>query len=366
MSPMSDSMKKPELDPAKADAFSGRLLRALNDGALCLMMSVGHRVGLFDAMRKLPPSTSDEIARRAGLNERYVREWLGAMVTGRVVDIDPDSNRYFLPPEHAAFLTRGAGADNIAVFTQYISLLGSVEDDIVECFKNGGGVPYAKFPRFHAVMAEDSGQSVLSSLETHIVPLVPELADQLAKGIKMLDVGCGRGRIMNRLAELYPKSRFTGIDLSSEAVLTAWQEAAEKKLRNVEFIVSDLSQFHEKAEQEAFDLITTFDAIHDQAKPLNVLKGICRALKSDGVYLMQDIKGSSQVYKNIDHPLGTFLYTVSCLHCMTVSLAQDGEGLGAMWGEEKTREYLTRAGFRSIQKHELAHDIQNNWYVVRK
>jgi ubiquinone/menaquinone biosynthesis C-methylase UbiE len=363
---MSDSTKKPELDAAKAEAFAGRLLSALNDGALCLMAAVGHRVGLFDAMRELPPSTSDEIARHTGLNERYVREWLGAMVTGRVVEVDPESNRFSLPPEHAAFLTRAAGADNIAVFSQYISLLGSVEDEIIACFKNGGGVPYAKFPRFHDVMAEDSGQSVLSSLESHIVPLVPGLADRLAKGIKMLDVGCGRGRIMNRLAEIYPKSRFTGIDLSSEAVLGAWEEAAEKKLRNVEFIVSDLSQFDAKAEHEAFDLITTFDAIHDQAKPLNVLRGIYRALKSDGIYLMQDIKGSSQVHKNIDHPLGTFLYTVSCLHCMTVSLAQGGEGLGAMWGEEKTREYLTRAGFHSIEKHELAHDIQNNWYVVRK
>jgi ubiquinone/menaquinone biosynthesis C-methylase UbiE len=363
---MSDSTKKPELDPEKSEAFAARLLRAVNDGALCLMVAVGHRVGLFDAMRELPPATSDEIARHIRLNERYVREWLGAMVTGRVVDVDPESSRYSLPPEHAAFLTRAAGADNIAVFTQYISLLGSVEDDIVECFKNGGGVPYAKFPRFHDVMAEDSGQSVLSSLDSHIVPLVLGLADQLGKGIKMLDVGCGRGRIMNRLAEIYPKSRFTGIDLSSEAVLVAWQEAAEKKLRNVEFIVSDLSHFDEKAEHEAFDLVTTFDAIHDQAKPLNVLKGIYRALKSDGIYLMQDIKGSSQVNKNIDHPLGTFLYTVSCMHCMTVSLAQGGEGLGAMWGEEKTREYLTRAGFRSIEKHELAHDIQNNWYVVRK
>jgi ubiquinone/menaquinone biosynthesis C-methylase UbiE len=363
---MSDSLKKPEIDSRKAEAFGGRLLRALNDGALCLMIAVGHRVGLFDTMRELPPSTSDEIARRSGLNERYVREWLGAMVTGRVVEVDPDSSRFTLPAEHAAFLTRAAGADNIAVFGQYISLLGGVEDDIVECFKNGGGVPYARFPRFHAVMAEDSGQSVLSSLESHIVPLVPGLADRLAKGIKMLDVGCGRGRIMNRLAELYPKSRFTGIDLSGEAVLVAWQDAAEKKLRNVEFIVSDLSQFDEKAEHEAFDLITTFDAIHDQAKPLNVLRGIYRALKSDGAYLMQDIKGSSQVHKNIDHPVGTFLYTVSCLHCMTVSLAQGGEGLGAMWGEEKTREYLARAGFRSIEKHELAHDIQNNWYVVKK
>ena len=276
---MSDSTKKSEIDAAKADAFSGRLLRALNDGALCLMVSIGHRMGLFDAMRELPPSTSDEIARQTGLNERYVREWLGAMVTSRVVEVDPESNRYSLPPEHAAFLTRAAGADNIAVFGQYISLLGGVEDDIIECFKNGGGVPYAKFPRFHAVMAEDSGQSVLSSLETHIVPLVPGLADQLAKGIKMLDVGCGRGRIINRLAELYPKSRFTGMDLSSEAILTAWQEAADKKLRNIEFMVTDLGNFDEKAEDEAFDLVTTFDAIHDQAKPLNVLKGIHRTLK---------------------------------------------------------------------------------------
>src|SRR5262249_46286751 len=264
------------------------------------------------------------------------------------------------------FLTREARADNIAVFTQYIGLLGSVEYDIVECFKNGGGGPYSKFPRFHDVMAEDSGQAVILSLESQNCPLCPGLSDHLGKGIKMLDVGCGRGRIMNRLAELYPKSRFTGMDLSGEAVLTAWQEAAKKKLCNVEFIVSDLSQFHEKAEQEAFDWITTFDAIHDQAKPLNVLKGIYRALRNDGVYLMQDIKGSSEVYKNLEHPIGTFLYTVSCLHCMTVSLAQGGEGLGAMWGEEKTREYLARAGFQSVEKHELAHDIQNNWYVVKK
>ena len=124
--------------------------------------------------------------------------------------------------------------------------------------------------------------------------------------------------------------------------------------------------FNQTAETESFDFVTTFDAVHDQAEPLNVLKGIHRTLKSDGVYLMQDIKGSSHVYKNIGHPIGTFLYTASCLHCMTVSLAQGGEGLGAMWGEEKTREYLHQSGFRSVEKHELAHDIQNNWYVVRK
>ena len=154
----------PKYDSAKANGFAERLLTTLNDGALCLMISIGHRTGLLDAMRDAAPATSAEIAGKAGLNERYVREWLGAMVTGRIVDVDPATNRFSLPAEHAAFLTRSAGADNIGVFTQYISLLGSVEDDIVECFKKGGGVPYAKFPRFHEVMAEDSGQSVLSSV----------------------------------------------------------------------------------------------------------------------------------------------------------------------------------------------------------
>jgi SAM-dependent methyltransferase len=341
-------------------------LGALNDGAFCLMASIGHRTGLFDTMRDQPPLTSPEIASRAGLNERYVREWLGAMVTSGVVSVDQESVRYHLPPEHAAYLTRAAGADNLAVFAQYVPLLGNVEDDIVECFRNGGGVPYERFPRFHTVMAEDSGLSVLSSLVSHILPLVPGLAEQLERGIRGLDAGCGSGRTLNRLAELFPKSRFVGMDLSKEAVRAARDEASARGLANVEFAAVDLSDFDRTAEPESFDLITTFDAVHDQGKPLNVLKGIHRALKRDGVYLMQDIKGSSHVYNNIGHPIGTFLYTASCLHCMTVSLARDGEGLGAMWGEEKTREYLQRAGFQSVEKHELAQDIQNNWYVVRK
>lgn len=347
-------------------SFADRLLAILNDGALGLMISIGHRTGLFDALAGKAPATVNEIAQAAGLNERYVREWLGCMVAGRIVEVDGDSGRYYLPRDRSAFLTRAAGADNLAVFTQYLGLMGGVEDDIVECFKKGGGVPYAKMPRFHEVMEEDSGQSVLSSLESHIIPLVPGLAERLSAGIHMLDVGCGRGRILNRFAELFPKSRFTGMDLSSTAVQFAWGQAADKNLRNVEFIVADLSDFDREAEIAAYDFIATFDAIHDQAKPLNVLRGIHRSLKDDGVYLMQDIKGSSHHHKNLDHPLAPFLYTVSCMHCMTVSLAQGGEGLGAMWGEEMTVDYLRKAGFSSVDKHELSHDIQNNWYIVKK
>ncbi|UCF77049.1 MAG: methyltransferase domain-containing protein [Betaproteobacteria bacterium] len=156
------------------------------------------------------------------------------------------------------------------------------------------------------------------------------------------------------------------MDLSEEAIDAARRDAAGHGLRNVEFVAVDLSDFHDRAEDASFDFITTFDAVHDQAKPLNVLRGIYRALKPDGLYLMQDIHGSSHVHENIGHPLGTFLYTISCMHCMTVSLAQGGEGLGAMWGEQKTREYLKRAGFTSVETHRLEHDIQNNWYIVRK
>src|ERR1041385_5432891 len=192
--------EKESVDSATAQSFAERLLTIFNDGALCLMISIGHRTGFLDAMCGAAPGTSAQIAARAGLNERDVGGWLGAMVTGGIVDVEPATTRFSLPEEHAAFLTRAAGADNIGLFTQYIALLGSVEDDIVECFKKGGGVPYAKFPRFHEVMAEDSGQSVLSSLESHIVPLVPGLAEKLAYGIQGLDLGCGRGRIIKPLA----------------------------------------------------------------------------------------------------------------------------------------------------------------------
>lgn len=351
------------MDPKRAAEFEERLLGAMNGGALAIMTSIGHRTGLFDAMATLPPSTSEAIARAAGLNERYVREWLGAMVVGRFVDHDPEAGTYALPPEHAGFLTRAATPNNFAAVTQYVGLFGTVEDRIVQCFREGGGVPYSEFPRFHAVMREDSGQTVLPALFDAILPLAPGVIEQLEAGIDVLDVGCGSGLALCAMAERFPASRFVGYDFSDEGIRYGREQAAARGLRNVRFEVVDVAGG--LADERRFQLITAFDAIHDQAHPRRVLANIARALRRDGVFLMQDIAGHSHHAGNLDHPLGPLLYTVSCMHCMTVSLASGGEGLGAMWGEEKARALLAEAGFAPVEVHHLGHDIQNCYYVAR-
>lgn len=350
-------------DATKAEAFAEQLLSILNQGALALMTSIGHRTELFDTLAELPPSTSHQIADAAGLNERYVREWLGAMVTGRFVHYNPADQTYTLPAEHAAFLTRSAASDNIAPFAQYVSVLGTVEDQIVDCFYKGGGVPYAEFKRFHEVMAEDSGQTVVAALEDHILPLVPGLTAALEQGINVLDVGCGSGRAMNQLAQAFPNSRFTGYDFSGQAIDNARSEAQRRHLNNIQFHVKDAATLDEV---EQYDLITTFDAVHDQARPDIVLQNIYRALRPNGTYLMQDIHASTEVSGNLDHPAAPLLYTISCMHCMTVSLAVGGMGLGAMWGQEKALQLLHAAGFSEIEIKRLDHDFQNDYYIIRK
>lgn len=341
-----------------------RYVNALNDAGMLLMVSIGHRLGLFDAMHGAGPLSSSALAHNTGLQERYVREWLGALVAGRVIENDPETNTYQLPDEWAALLSSAAEV-TMAVYAQFIPLLGKVEDDILHCFREGGGVPYERYERFHEVMAEDSSQTVLAALFDGILPLAEGIEQRLIQGIRVLDVGCGRGKALIEMATRFPASTFTGYDLSEEAIRWAQDEAQKRGLENIRFEVRDLTDFDQTAPEASFEFITTFDAIHDQAKPLNVLTGIRRALTPDGVYLAQDIRGTSHHHSDADHPMGAFLYAISCMHCMTVSLAQGGEGLGTMWGRERALDYMQRAGFTRVGVHELEHDIQNDYFVCR-
>jgi SAM-dependent methyltransferase len=343
--------------------FGERMLRTMNEAALALMVSVGHRTGLFDVMAAMPAATSAEIASRASLDERYVREWLAAMTAGRIVEHDGAAGSYWLPAGHAAWLTRAAGMDNLAAGMQYIGLMAVVEDQIVECFRRGGGVPYSAFPRFQAVMAEDSGAVHDATLIDVTLPLVPGLIDRLGRGIEVADVGCGSGHAVNLMAEAFPRSRFTGFDFSDAGIAAARREADRKGLANARFDKRDAARLGETGR---FDFITTFDAVHDQARPDLVLAGIAEALRPGGVYLCVDTCASSKLAENLDHPLGPFLYTVSCMHCMTVSLADGGLGLGTMWGEQTARKMLGEAGFTSIQTAHLDGDIVNTYIMASK
>jgi 2-polyprenyl-3-methyl-5-hydroxy-6-metoxy-1,4-benzoquinol methylase len=352
-------------DAATAQPFEDRVFSALTGAATTLMASLGHRTGLFDAMAPLDWATSHEIARAAGLSERYVREWASALATAGWREVDPDG-RFRLPAEHAACLTRAAGAGNLAVLAQHIPSVALVEDDLVDAFRSGEGVPYARYTRFHAVMAEDSGMSVLPALESHVLPLVPGLAERLECGVRVLDVGCGRGLVLMALAARFPRSRFHALDLCEDVVQWARTEAARRGLPNVTFAAEDATQLATSDHAGQWDWVTTFDAIHDQAHPGRVLAGIACALAPGGVYLMQDIHGTGHVYTDRENPLAPLLYTLSTMHCTPVSLAQGGEGLGTMWGRPTALALLEAAGFTDVQVHRLAHDPQNDWFVARR
>jgi 2-polyprenyl-3-methyl-5-hydroxy-6-metoxy-1,4-benzoquinol methylase len=351
------------VDQAAVQAFAGRFLGILNDAALALSISVAHRTGLFDAMSVLPPSTSSQIAASAGLQERYVRECLAALVTGRIVDYAPEAGTYALPPVHAACLTRAAGPHNLGSIAQFIAVLGSVEDGIVESFRNGGGVPYSAYARFQQVMADESGQVFDATLVDITLPLVPGLVERLQQGIDVVDVGCGSGHAVNLMAAAFPNSRFTGYDFSADAIAVGRAEAARLGLTNARFEVQDVAAIDASTR---YDLITAFDAIHDQAHPDRVLAAISEALRPGGTFLMVDIAGSSKLEENLDHPLGSYLYTVSNMHCMTVSLAQGGAGLGTMWGEQQALRMLADAGFARVDVEHVPGDIINSYYIARK
>ena len=349
-------------EPAQVEAFTNRLVTMLNDSAIALGIGLGHRTGLFDTMAGLGPATSAEIARAGGLVERYVREWLGAMTVGRIVTYDPKTATYRLPPEHAAALTRRVGPDNMAMFMQYVALLGTVEPLIFECFQRGGGVPYSAYPRFHEVQAEESSIVKVPFVLERTLPLVPGLDARLESGIDVADIGCGAGRVLLRLAEAFPRSRFVGFDLSAEAVEMGQAGAEAQRLANIRFVVRDVAEL---GEERAFDFVTAFDTIHDQAQPSAVLAGIARALRADGTFLMVDIAGSSRLEENLEHPMAPFFYTASVFHCMAVSLEQGGEGLGTMWGEHKARELLAQAGFAHVEVKRIDTDPFDAYYVAR-
>jgi len=362
------------VDSEKKDAFFQRLVDVLNGGALNLAMAIGYRTRLFDVMAEYEsPEPLEILALRAGLSPRYVREWLGVMVTGRVVDlcVGPDgAPRYFLPPEHAAFLTRASGSDNLAVYTQEIPLLTTCAmEPVVSGFQTGQGVSYDHYPRFQAFMTELSNAKHRQVLIDQFLPTVDDgrIVAALESGIRVCDIGCGEGVAPLLMAEAFPRSRFVGMDMDPAVVGIAKRAAQDRGLGNIDFQVADVADLLSVPSlADSFDYVTAFDAIHDQTRPLKALRGVWHILKPGGRFSMIDIASQSAHAGNMDHPMGPFLYTVSLMHCMPVGLVDGGDGLGMMWGREQALDLLQRAGFTDAQVIEMARDRFNYHYFCIK
>ena len=348
-------------DRKRVQEFARTLFGHYTSGILSLMVDIGHKTGLFEAAAK-GAGTSQEIADRAGLKERYVREWLSAMATGGIMEYDAASRTFLLPLEHAVCLT-GTSSRNLAAGSQGLAMLAKRLPRVAECFRSGGGVSYSEFrPDFTEYM--DASWRLLYDglLVKGFLPAAKGLPERLAQGIRVADLGCGTGHAINLMAREYPRSDFVGFDLAEDAIARAREEARAMGLPNARFEVADVTRLPAEAR---FDLLTSFDAIHDQRDPAAVLRSAAAGLAPNGIYLAVEPRASSDLAENLGNPFAPWMYGVSVLHCMTVSLAEGGAGLGTAWGEQMARRFLAEAGFTSVEVVE-APGPQNSIYICRR
>lgn len=349
-------------DPALIEAFGQQLLGAYVGAATTAMVAIGHKTGLFEAAAA-GPGTSAELADRAGLSERHVREWLGSMVTSGVFTYDPSEGTYRLPAEHALLLT-GDTSMNQAVLAPMSVHLSSHVSGVTERFRTGGGVSYDEYrPEFTTAMDEIGRRQYDASLIGSYLPQADGLIDKLEQGIAVADLGCGTGHCVNLMAKQFPASTFVGYDIAGDAIELAQAEATAWGLANARFECKDVAGLED---EERFGLVTAFDAIHDQVDPDGMLAGAYAALEPGGTFFAVDINASSNLEDNVGNPLAPFIYAASVLHCMEVSLAEDGAGLGTAWGRELACEMLGETGFEGIEVHGMDDDPLNVIYTCRR
>ncbi|MGW3961346.1 class I SAM-dependent methyltransferase [Amycolatopsis sp. NPDC005003] len=322
--------------------FAAHLTATMTGSALTMLIGVGHRTGLLAAAAR-GPATSAGLAERANLRERYVREWLGAMVTGGIFTYD--GREYTFPPQHAKFLL-GETAANLMPSLLTLSAFTGILPELERAFAEGGGVPRAAYGPHLESLGAKTGDSWKHIYREHLVDgffgAVPGLVDRLSDGVRVLDLGCGTGNAVAVAARAFPASHFTGLDINASVV----EQANENRPANAGFVVGDAAEL---TADPPFDVITAFDAVHDQDRPDVVLRRVREALAPDGLFFMVDTNFSSHLENNVGNPLAALTYAISLMYCTTTSLAEGGAALGAVWGTEKAAEMLADAGFRHVE-----------------
>ena len=351
-----------QYDEARAEAFVGTVLTNFGAAFAGLLTGIGDKLGLFKDLAGAGPATSAELAARTGIHERYAREWLAQMQAVGYLDYDPASGRYALPAEHAPVLAQERGPVFFGGVHQMLLGLGDALPLLVDAFRNGGGVPQAAYgDDWWDGMARFTASWFENLLLPVWIPAMPDVQRKLEQGARVADVGCGTGLALVRMAQAFPASTFVGYDLYAPWIDRARVLAKENGVDDrVTFETRDVAD----GLPERFDVITTFDVIHDAIDPLGILRAIRSALDDDGIYVCLDINCSDRVEENAG-PLGTTFYGFSVLYCMTTSLARDGEGLGTCGFHPRlVDEYCRDAGFSAVRQLPLENPF-NNVYEVR-
>lgn len=351
------------IDQTAVEAFAGSVFGDLTGLTNSVLASIGDRLGLFRNLAEQGPATSVELAARVDLNERYAREWLGGMASAGYLAYEPASGRFALPTEHRPVLAdEGGPAFFGGVLQEMLGTLATVET-VIAAFRRGGGVAIEEFdPNTWQGIERFTNGWFNNLLVPHWLPLMPDVHARLERGADLADVGCGHGRALLTLAAAFPAGRYAGFDVSERAIARARANAAEAGVADrVRFEVRDAT----RGLPGDYDVVTTFDVVHDAADPRGMLRAIREALRPDGAYVCLDINCSDRLEENAG-PKGAFFHGVSILLCMTMSLAVHGEGLGTLGlHPARLRELCAEAGFGVVRQVPIDNPF-NNLYEIRR
>ena len=344
---MSAQQAQQTIDGSRVEEFVGRVIGDIAGTMTTVFCALGDRLGLFAALAT-EEATSEELAAKLGLHERYVREWANGLVAAGYLERDPISGRYALPPEHVPVLADEGGVAFIGGAHQMVrEILGTV--DIIErSFRVGGGVSLSDYrDEFWIGLERLTGPSFQHQLVQEWIPAVDGLETRLRAGARVADIGTGTGVAPITLARAFPAANLRGFDIHPPNIERATKTAREAGVADrVRFEQADSVRFI----AGRYDVITMFAVVHDTSDPLALLHNARGALEDDGVLLIDEINCHETVEED-QGPLGTFLYGLSLLHCTPQSVALGGAALGTCGlPEERLRALCLDAGFGSVER----------------
>lgn len=354
-----------QIDAEALKMFSYQVFTKLEGAVTAGMIHLGDQLGLYTTMKQADqPLTTEELAGRAGLAERWVREWAHNQAAARLIVADSEG-RFSLTPEAAVvFATPDHPAYGMGMFHRLPQTMHALEG-VRESFRTGVGHDYDSHGPQGAVGIERSFEpwSNANLLPT-VLPAVEGLVARLEAGASVVDIGCGAGSAVLLMAKAFPQSTFRGYDISQFALARAAQKLADSGLANAEF---DDPRESPMPLDGSVDFVTTFDCIHDMTHPTEMMSIIRSAIKPDGVWLLVDIKALDTFEENArKNPMASLMYGISVLSCMSSALSEaDGEGLGTLGlSENKARAMAAAAGFTRFRKLDVEHSV-NAFYEVR-